>query len=62
LNNGQWQIGETDQGSRLDQWLASMKRLGSHQRAAKALSTGRVLINKRMLTAAPEVKRLQIGQ
>jgi 23S rRNA pseudouridine1911/1915/1917 synthase len=61
LNNGQWQIGETDKGSQLDQWLASMKRLGSHQRAAKALSNGRVLINKRTLTAADAERLLQPG-
>jgi 23S rRNA pseudouridine1911/1915/1917 synthase len=61
LNNGQWQIGEADKGSRLDQWLASMKRLGSHQRAAKALSNGRVLINKRASTAADAHRLLQPG-
>jgi 23S rRNA pseudouridine1911/1915/1917 synthase len=61
LNNGQWQIGEADKGSRLDQWLASVKRLGSSQRAAKALSTGRVLINKRPLTAADAERLLQPG-
>jgi 23S rRNA pseudouridine1911/1915/1917 synthase len=61
LNNGQWQIGETDQGSRLDQWLASLKRLGSHQRAAKALGTGRILINRRTLTAADADRLLQPG-
>jgi 23S rRNA pseudouridine1911/1915/1917 synthase len=61
LNNGQWQIGETDKGSRLDQWLASMKRLGSRRRAAKALSSGRILINKRPLTPADAERLLQSG-
>jgi 23S rRNA pseudouridine1911/1915/1917 synthase len=61
LNNGQWQIDETDEGLRLDQWLASMKRLGSHQRAANALSNGRVLINKRALTADEAERLLQPG-
>jgi 23S rRNA pseudouridine1911/1915/1917 synthase len=61
LNNGQWQIGDADKGLRLDQWLASMKRLGSHQRAAKALNNGRVLINQRPLTAADAERILQAG-
>jgi 23S rRNA pseudouridine1911/1915/1917 synthase len=61
LNNGQWQIGETDKGSRLDQWLASIKRLGSRRRAANALCSGRILINKRPLTAADAERLLQPG-
>jgi 23S rRNA pseudouridine1911/1915/1917 synthase len=61
MNNGQWQIGETEAGWRLDRWLASMRRLGSQTLALAALANGRIVVNKVVQTEADAERLLQPG-
>ena len=61
MNNGQWQISETDAGMRLDRWLSSMRRMGSNLRALDTLNRGKVYINRVEQTAQEAERLLQTG-
>jgi 23S rRNA pseudouridine1911/1915/1917 synthase len=61
MNNGQWQIGETDGPIQLGRWLASKRRLGSQIRALDTLNRGRVFVNGAEQNVDDAERQLQSG-
>ena len=54
-----WQVGATDEGTRLDKWLADATRLGSRAKAFEAIARGKVFVNEVEQTALDAGRKLQ---
>lgn len=62
MNKPNWQITETEAGSRLDKWLAAEPRLGSRAKALAALEKGQIFVNNTEQSAADAGRRMQAGE
>jgi 23S rRNA pseudouridine1911/1915/1917 synthase len=61
MANPRWTIGPTDDGVRLDKYLAAPERLGSRAKAASALERGKVFLDNREASVADAATRLSAG-
>ncbi len=62
MNDKSWQVKESEEGLRLDKWLAAAERLGSRSKALSAIERGKVFINGAEQTVADAARRLRTGE
>lgn len=62
MKNDSWQIKATDEGVRLDKWLADATRLGSRAKAFEAITHGKIFVNNTEQTAQEAGRKLQSGE
>jgi 23S rRNA pseudouridine1911/1915/1917 synthase len=61
MTNGDWPIGATDAGVRLDKFLAAPDRMGSRARAVAALERGKIFVNDREVALSDAATPLTQG-
>jgi 23S rRNA pseudouridine1911/1915/1917 synthase len=62
MSDQNWQVNESDEGLRLDKWLAAAERLGSRSKALYAIERGKVFVNGEEQTVADAARRMQAGE
>src|SRR5690606_33356499 len=59
--NTEWTVGSTEEGQRLDKFLAAAERAGSRARAVAALERGKIYLNGEEAGLADAARRLAPG-
>jgi 23S rRNA pseudouridine1911/1915/1917 synthase len=62
MSDQNWQVGDSEAGTRLDKWLAAAERLGSRSKALSAIERGKVFVNGAEQTVANAARPVLAGE